>query len=92
MSHWVMMTQKKTKAVSAEHLRVSSYLWQEHLPSTKEISHHLHAVHQGALDNVKGSSVTVHLSPTLLHILHHVLLYSLTATAQDGVLQRKMVG
>lgn len=66
-----------------------SYLWQEHLPSSKQISHHLHAIHQGALDDVQGSSVAVNLSPTLLHILHHILVYSLTATAQDGALQEQ---
>lgn len=56
---------------------LSSYLWQEHLPSSKQVSHHLHAVHQGALDDVEGPTVAVDLSPTLLHILYYVLLDSL---------------
>lgn len=77
------------QATLTDKVKTPSYLWQEHFPSSKEISHDLHAGHQGALDDVKGSSVAVNLSPTLLHILHHILLYSLTAPTEDGALQEK---
>ena len=29
------------------------HLWQEHLAATKEISHHIHSIHQGAFDDIQ---------------------------------------
>lgn len=86
MQHVPSAAGRHTKKIQKE---LPTYLWQEHLPCSKQISHHLHAVHQGALDDVKGSSVALNLSLALFHILHHILLYSLTATTQDATLQEK---
>mmetsp|Transcript_22181 Transcript_22181/g.87376 ORF Transcript_22181/g.87376 Transcript_22181/m.87376 type:complete len:833 (-) Transcript_22181:42-2540(-) len=68
------------------HARALDHLRQEHLARAEEVSHHVHALHERALDHVQRAPVR---QPRLLRVLDHIVRHALDERVHQPLLHRK---